>query len=109
MLFAGPILTEVFSMQFGTLLAIISNINSLNTQCGRLIDVLEKLDVAQLVLSMLAGVLNDASDRARGDLQPSLHLPRISPASPLHLSCAAVGPHTCGSRCALRRRNDARA
>ena len=43
-MFTGPILTEVFSMRFGTLLAIISNVGSLNAQCGRLIDVLKAGD-----------------------------------------------------------------
>ncbi len=61
-IFSSPILTEVFAMEVGTLLAIISTIGSLNSTCTSLIDTMEKLDVAELLLSLLARVLNDSKD-----------------------------------------------
>lgn len=52
-------------MEAGTLLAILSNIGSLNAACTELLDCMERLDVAELVLSLLARVLNEGHERGR--------------------------------------------
>ena len=41
LIFFGPIFTEIFLLPFGTLLAIISNVSSLNGSCTTLLDTME--------------------------------------------------------------------